>query len=233
MTLQRIYTNPVVEDVYVLPAATWMGTGPLGDVPMDTPTLDEPAQPEVQEPQIDVEALQQEAYQKGLQDGHQHGLQEGLAQGIEQGTQQTQQQLDTLLAALRQAVSELTTTRDQLCKDLETEAVELAFNVAKKVVQDESLAPKLVLTGIVKSAIEAAREVECLSLHLNPEDVRIAGREEIQALLGPAGCSFVEDESVPRGACVLDTNFGKIEIDLEARWQAIAACLRDDTPPAG
>lgn len=232
MRFQRIYTDPVVEDVYVLPAATWVGTSAVEDNPMDAPALDE-LEPEVQVPEIDVEALQQEAYQKGLQEGRQHGLQNGLAQGIEQGAQQTQQQVDTLLAALQQAISELAATRDQLCKGLEAEAVELAYNVARKVVQDESIAPKVVLTGIVKSAIEAAREVECLSLRLNPEDVQSAGREDIEALLGPAGCSFVEDESVPRGACVMDTNFGKIEVDLEARWQAIAACLRDETLQAG
>ena len=233
MRAQRIYTTPVVEDVYVLPATTWVRASAVEESPGGDPTLGEPSQPEVQVPEVDVDALQREAYERGLQEGQQKGLQEGLAQGIEQGAQQVQQQVGALLAALQQAVAELTATRDQLCSDLETEAVELAFTVAKKVLQDESIAPKVVLSGIVRSAIDAAREVECLSLHLSPEDVQSAGREELEALLGPAGCSFVEDESVPRGACVLDTNFGKIEVDLEARWQAIAACLRDETSQAG
>jgi len=88
-----------------------------------------------------------------------------------------------------------------------------------------------VLDGLVRSALSEAADSEALRLHINPADLEAAGQEQIEAALATAGCDLVSDPSTPRGACTLESSFGRIEVDLDERWEVISACLHDEMSP--
>ena len=232
MSHHRIITSPVIEDVLVL------GLGPVPPAPAinaDAPAP-EPAVEVVEEaaaPVVDVEALQRDAREAGYQAGLQAGRDAGLKAGIEQGRQEAEARMAEALAAFQQAAAQLEAERRSLMADLEPEAVTLAFAIARRAFEHDAVVPRAVLEGLVRSALAEATGMEQLTLSMNPADVQAAGHARVEELLRPSACALARDESVPRGACVLDSNFGRVEVDFDSRWEAIAACLHEEMARAG
>ena len=246
---KRVLRAPKVVGVYDLPRPRRSTPPPDADAEPEPATETEqapepPRHTPPPKPEIDIQAIKRQTYDEGLAAGREQGIEQGIEQGVEQGrkdgakqgfedgyakaTQETHEQLDTLMDALHQAVNEIAALRTRICSQVEHEAAQLAFDIAKKVLEDESIAPAVVLKGIVASALAEARQAESLELHLNPDDIAVAGEERIEELLGPTAGVLTPDAAVPRGTCSVNTNYGRIEVDLNARWEAIAASLHEE-----
>jgi len=206
MNRRRIITAPVIEDVHYVGMGSGQAAFGRGVAA------------------VDAETLQKQAYAEGFQAGRVEGLQVG----IEQGVQQADETLGHALAALQDATTKLVAARRSLLAELEREGAQLAFDIAHKVTEDDRIVPRVVLDGLVRSALSAAAGSEALRLHLNPIDLEAAGQEQVEPALVTAGCELVSDPATPRGVCTLESNFGRIEVDLHERWETISACLSDE-----
>ena len=87
--------------------------------------------------------------------------------------------------------------------------------------RSEIVARKPDVIGITMMSVDYNPAMRCIDIakQVDPNVIVVVG--------GPHP-TLEPDEGVARGACSLDTNFGKIEVDLHARWEAIAACLHDE-----
>lgn len=158
-----------------------------------------------------VEQINQQAYKQGFDAGH--------AQGAARAAEEARR-LASLYEAVRQETSGL---EQRIAEDL----VRLALTLARSLVR-ESLAvhPELVTAIVRESVAEVPPFSQSPRLKLHPEDAALLATH-LGSELGPEW-SLVEDASIRRGGCRIETSAGEIDATLETRWQKLAAALAQD-----
>jgi len=132
------------------------------------------------------------------------------------------------LAALRRealekvasAVETLRAQADHLAEQARSDALEIGFQVARKILETELHQSPDALFSLVRSAVRRAGESRRVAVRLPPEDASMvqsdAGRATLEGLT-VARIEFVPDPSLQRGDCVVDTDFGQVDGRLGTR----------------
>ena len=158
-----------------------------------------------------VKAINQQAYQLGYDAGYAQGGARAQAEAAR-------------LAQLIETVRHETTGLEQrIAEDL----VRLALTLARSLVR-ESLAvhPELVAAIVRESIADVPPFSQGTRLRLHPEDAALLRTHLEQEL--SAGWMVVEDASLLRGGCRIETSAGEIDATLQTRWQKLGAALAQD-----
>ncbi|MBA5639750.1 flagellar assembly protein FliH [Duganella sp. LX20W] len=175
-----------------------------------------PAYPSVEE----VEAIREQARLEGYEEGHAAGHADALALGKIESAKELEH-LRALTASFGTAVQQA----DQL---IANDVLELALQLAKGMLKTAlNVKPELVLP-IVRDAIEylpVLQQPALLVLH--PDDAAVV-REGIGEELDKGGWRVIEDPSVGRGGCKVDTASNQIDAQAASRWQRLTHALGKD-----
>jgi flagellar assembly protein FliH len=172
----------------------------------------------------ELAAIREEARQQGYNEGFKAGHEEGMAQALDEQRAATEQALapvrdiaDNFSLALRDT--------DQL---ISNEVLELALHLAKGMLKNSlRVKPELVLP-IVREAIEYLPVLQQPALLiLNPEDAAVV-RESIAEELDKGGWRVIDDPSIERGGCKVDTASNQIDATVQSRWQRLSHALGKD-----
>jgi Flagellar biosynthesis/type III secretory pathway protein len=146
--------------------------------------------------------------EKARQQGQEQGYQEGLEQGLE----------------LLHKVKEL---RQKLFDDNEREMVRLVFAIAEKIIGREFSENDKAIMNVIRLAVSDAVG-EKIFVKLNPQDYVNIKKNEAELLLkieGGKTLVFKEDEGVKLGGCLVETEIGTIDAQLETQINAIKKAL--------
>ncbi|GAB2853827.1 flagellar assembly protein FliH [Pseudoduganella ginsengisoli] len=194
-----------------------------------------PPPPEVQEPEYaepeapplhypteeELAAIREEARIEGYGAGYAAGHAEGHADAIALGKEETDQKLlplrdlaDNFSEALREADTVIA-----------ADVLELALQLAKAMLKQAlQVRPSLILP-IVREAIEYLPSLQQPALlMLNPEDAEVV-REGIGEELDKGGWRVIDDPSIERGGCKVDTASNQIDAQTAARWARLTHAL--------
>lgn len=154
-----------------------------------------------------------------------HGFTKGEQAGIELG----QKRLEPVLRGFQHALGELERIKKDLRLQAEKETVELALAIAKTVVCHEVHTNRTVVVNVIREALKSAVDLEHIKIRVNPADLElISGRED--QLLNPAGeiekIAFEVDDTIQRGGCVIETNFGDIDARIEKQLRVVEETLK-------
>jgi flagellar assembly protein FliH len=143
------------------------------------------------------------------------GFQEGFAAGLADAAAGDEAAVSARTARLSEALIAAAATAHALRADAvaraETEAVELAFELAEALLGREvSLCPTLTLEAVTR-AVTLVPQGEDLVVRLHPGDV--IAPEELQALVADASVKVVHDPEVELGGCVVEA--GPCRIDAQ------------------
>jgi len=185
--------------------------------------------------QSDAERIRREAEEQGLQEGFQAGHAEGLKDQMtaidNAATEKSTEQLQTTLPALQTATAALNDERNRWLATWQNMAIQLSVAIAEKLLHSElEKRPELVKNAVVE-ALELAVGNPRIQLHLNPQDVERLGSwsHEIIATMSPAGLTeIVADPQITPGGCVVETEHGTIDAQVETKLARIAQELMDD-----
>ncbi len=150
----------------------------------------------------------QEEMERSRKQGDQRGYQEGLARALEY-------------------LNKLYSLREKMFEDIEPQVVKLSFSIAEKIVGQQIKENDMAILGIVKQALDAAIGYKIL-VKVNPVDYDKIKSQEAQLLAKvEAGrvISFKEDESVATGGCIVESEVGAIDAQLETQLNAIKKAL--------
>jgi flagellar assembly protein FliH len=179
--------------------------GPPLPPPIEYPTVEE------------LEAIREQARKEGYDEGHEAGHADAIEAGKlanKEELQQVRALADTFSSALQDA--------DQL---IANEVLDLALQLAKGMLKNAlQVRPELILP-IVRDAIEylpVLQQPALLVLH--PDDAAVV-RAGIGEELDKGGWRVVEDASVGRGGCKVDTASNQIDATATARWQRLSHAL--------
>jgi flagellar assembly protein FliH len=166
-----------------------------------------------------LEALQsqreQAAYQRGLVEGERR-----LGEQLLRQRAQVVELQNGVLASLRQAVP-------QVVSQCESGLIELALEVAGKLVSGLPISAEMV-EGAVRSAVAQAQESTEFDVFLHADDLALLKECSSPVLLpGPGNESmrFHSSSEVSRGGCLVETRFGLIDARRETKLALMRQCL--------
>lgn len=139
---------------------------------------------------------------------------EARDQGHREGLEAAARELAPAAEALAGALEELVRERERCAEVLERQAVDLALQLAEKVICGAlDVEPERVV-DVVRGALRRLLERERVTVLVNPEDlelVRAASGSLSGALGGIERLEIQEERRVPRGGAVLRTAAGEID----------------------
>jgi len=151
------------------------------------------------------------------------GKQEGRAAAQKVFEDQLARERSSIAAALAQ----FTRDRAAYFDKIEGEVVQLALNIARKILHREAQLDPWLLAGIVRVALEKIDGATGVTLRVNPQNA--ADWQRYLAIhLQPADLpEIVEDASLPLDQCTLETSMGTAAIGLEVQLKEIGQGLMD------
>jgi flagellar biosynthesis/type III secretory pathway protein FliH len=145
--------------------------------------------------------------------------------GFEEGSAKARIEYEKNLAAARsetsQALRDFAVARESYFQRVEQEVVRLTLAIARKILHREAQVDPLLLTGVLRVALEKVQAGTNTRLRANPADIRIwrdyfaQTREEFPAP------ELIGDPQLEPFRCILETELGTTEIGLETQLKEI------------
>lgn len=135
--------------------------------------------------------------------------------------------LETALLELNQHLLEAREMRDTALADAERDLLRLAVRLAEKIIGREIERDNAALGEIVSTALRHARQHEMLTVRVNPADLTII--QTHREKLDPSGrvrfLDIVPDPRVAHGGCVIESESGTINAQLETQLRVLERAL--------
>ncbi len=172
----------------------------------------------------ELAAIREEARQQGYDAGFKAGHDDGAAQALDEARAATEQ----ALAPLREIADNFSTALRDADQAISNEVLELALHLAKGMIKTAlRVKPELILP-IVREAIEYLPVLQQPALLiLNPDDAAVV-REGIAEELDKGGWRVIDDPTIERGGCKVDTASNQIDATVASRWQRLSLALGKD-----
>jgi len=162
-----------------------------------------------------------------LQAEAQHlGHQEGLERGMAEARVRVEQALEAVAAAER-AMAEM---HDRYVVEAEAAAVDLAFQIAEKVIGTTIATDREAVLGVVSGALLRTTDRDHLVLEVNPGDfelVRDSAAELAARLGGISRMEVVSERRVEAGGCVVRTDAGEIDARVSSQLERVRQLLAE------
>jgi len=202
---------------------------------------------EVAEPESEVESAQltaqdldeirqsaqQEGYDAGFSKGqsegvlagHDDGYEQGLAQGQAEGHQQAmdagQAEITATVALLTQLVAQLAAPLHEQEQQLELALVDLALDVAKKVIHTEVTQSHQPIIAAITDGIKVLGRNEPITVQLHPQDIESVLSVWPQDQLDKRGVELEPDLTMTLGSCHIESKMSSVSLALSERIEQV------------
>ena len=188
-----------LRDVRLVPAAAAAATARA------TPASADPGWPQQLE----------ESYQRGRIEGER-----ALGEQLIQQRAELQELFQGVLEALRNAVP-------QVLRESEQAVIELALELARKIVADLPITPEMI-TQVVRDALTEVEGGSELKVRLHPLDLELLEKHHSGLLTAhdhTRKMCFIPSPEVTRGGCMIETNFGVLDARRESKCELLKQSL--------
>jgi len=168
--------------------------------------------------EMKILVLEEEAAKRGYDNGYLEGLGAGQTMGL------------GLRREAEVMLQEAVRFRERILGRLEPQVVELAVNVAEKLVARQLAIEPETIVAIVREALRLLNEAGEILIRLHPKELPIcqANLAELQAEVREnSSLNLFADPAIPAGNCRVETNGALIECMLDERFTALRAALAD------
>lgn len=174
----------------------------------------------VQAPPPDFSALEEAARLQG----YNHGYEAGYAAGLEAAEAQmahTLQRLSSLLANVQE-------NHATFFRAAERQVVDLALQIAAKVVEREVENMPDLAVNVIRGALEEMDARTAVRVRINPDDEELLRRRWTQVVpvgLSPQQLELVVDERIQAGGAIIETTQGQVDAQLDSKLQQLGNAL--------
>ena len=182
------------------------------------------------------EEIFQKGYKEGFEKGYAEGQKRGYKDGFETGKKDVEKKYKELEINLKKDFQEKIQLIENFLKKLENEAQNLIINMDKEVLNLAlEIANKLVLKEIkidpevpiriIKEALNYIAEGTELNIKVNPEEYKFL-EENLSKHIAPSQkIKLIPDESISKGGIFIETSLGVIDATFEKRWKKLLETL--------
>lgn len=154
-----------------------------------------------------------EREQQAWSKGHEAGLAESRAA--------SEQQIAKLREEFSKALRDFAAERDAYFQRVEEQVVRLTLAIARKILHREAQVDPLLLTGILRVALEKIGANTNIRLRAHPSDIKVWRDFFSQARENFPAPELIGDPEIQSGRCILETELGATEIGLETQLKEI------------
>lgn len=216
MKNKKVYASPDVKGIYVLQSLRYQGK---------SHNRDEKTEWEIKEKSDEEERLRaleiamDEAYKKGRLDAE-HDLKLEI--------EKIKSEYASSMALFQNAVNQLMDKREKIWQESELEIVKLILTVSGKMVGEEiGNNGKDVIKYVVKEALSHVSGKKIVAVRLSPDDAKKINLLEEMKWVDPH-IKILEDGAITSGGCIVETDFGSIDCQIETRWEEIRKTLAEN-----
>ena len=168
-----------------------------------------------------VEKIEAEARQKGAGEGREQGYQEGRAE------------VQRLIDNLQRIISAAIERRNLIIEEAETQVINLVLLIAKKVIKVISENQKNVVINNVVQALRKLKSRGEVVIRVNLADLELTSAhigDFMKIVENVKSITVLEDSSVDRGGCILETDFGQIDARISSQLSEIEERILELAP---
>ncbi|MFP4356328.1 MAG: FliH/SctL family protein [Phycisphaerae bacterium] len=151
---------------------------------------------------------------------------EKLKDQLRSQAQAQQAECRSAIQALAEATARVESVRQEIIDHAEGQLLELALQIARKVVMQEIQDGRVRIEPIVREAMLRVPTRQEVTVHLNPDDhdqCQIAQQADQSG--GSQKMRFVCDPAVARGECVVETREGHVESRIDDHFRTIGEAM--------
>lgn len=153
---------------------------------------------------------------------------EGRREGHELGFKQGAEEARRLVARIQEVLHEAKVKRDQIIRGSERDILELVLDVAKKVVKTEIMQNEKIVINNIRAALKKISGKEEITIRVNMSDLNLTQKhkdEFLSQVKGLRNIRFIEDSSIERGGCRIDTDFGSVDAQVSTQIEELGKRL--------
>jgi len=168
-----------------------------------------------------VDKIEKEALQKGKEEGREQGYQEGRAE------------VQRLVENVQRIVSAAIDKRNQIIEESETQVINLVMMIAKKVIKVISENQKNVVINNVVQALRKLKSRGAVVIRVNLADLELTSshiNDFLKMVENVKSITVLEDSSVDRGGCIIETDFGQIDARISSQLREIEERILELAP---
>lgn len=130
-------------------------------------------------------------------------------------------------AELNQRLLDAGERRDRALAEAESDILRLAVKIAEKIIGHEIQSDPSTLAEIVRTALGHAQRSQTLTIRVNPADLPTLQicRNQLDQSAGARALDLVADPGVSVGGCVIETESGTIDAQLETQLRVLEGSL--------
>jgi len=159
-----------------------------------------------------VTQTERDAYEKGYADGSAHGYEEGRAE--------VQRLVESLHGIITRAIEK----RNEIIEEAETQIINLVLLIVKKVIKVISENQKNVVINNVVQALRKLKSRGDVVIRVNLADLELTSehvKDFLKMVENVKSITVLEDSSVDRGGCIIETDFGQIDARISSQLHEI------------
>lgn len=156
------------------------------------------------------------------------GREAGYAEGQSAGRAAAVADLQPVLEKLARAIQEIAGLRPQLMRDAAADLVSLSVGIARRILHRQLSVDADALEALVGGALEKMAGQEICRVRIHPD--LEPGIRKALVREGRAGLPLIADQTLERGAVLLETARGKLDASLETQLAEIGRGLADRLP---
>lgn len=156
--------------------------------------------------------IEKDAYQKGFEEGRKSGYEEG------------HDEADRLIERIHTIINSIIEKRKEIIEDAETQVIDLVLLISRKVVKVISENQRNVVINNVVQALRKLKSRGDVVIRVNLDDLDLATehvKDFMKMVENVNSIQVLEDTSIDRGGCVIETDFGEIDAKISSQLREI------------
>lgn len=167
--------------------------------------------------------------QRITDDAYKAGFDEGQEKGFAEGNMEAQRLIDRLHVIMDRIMDK----RQEILEETEQQIVELVLLMTRKVVKIISENQRNVVMSNVLQALRKVRGRGDVTVRVNMADVKLTTehtKEFMATVENIQGITIVEDSSIDRGGCIVETDFGAIDARISSQLAELEQRILEISP---
>ncbi|MBR5866449.1 MAG: flagellar assembly protein FliH, partial [Spirochaetaceae bacterium] len=171
-----------------------------------------------------------EAQKKKIEeDSYKDGFNEGRENGYREGTQEANRLVDRLHVILDRVMDK----RQEILDGTEQQIVELVLLMTRKIVKIISENQKNVVMSNVLQALRKVKGRGDVTVRVNISDLKLTTehtKDFLQSVENITNLTILEDSSIDRGGCIVETDFGAIDARISSQLSELEQKILEISP---
>ena len=166
------------------------------------------AQDIISKAHVEEENIKKDAYNKGLAEGKNDGYNSG------------REEIAHLVGRVHKIIESVMNRREEILRDTEQQIVDLVLLMTRKVVKVISENQKDVVLQNTLAALKKVKTRSNVTLRVNVDDLGLTTEhisEFVKLVENIEGITVVEDSSIDKGGCIVETDFGAVDARIASQ----------------